>query len=191
MAEAVERLGQAVRDGWGPGYDASVVRGLSKSTLDGYPGALAKLRRRERMHPGCDRRRVLEDELGDIAAQDVGGGQHQKAALRGATTREAGMDPVPALALVPEVRSSPAPWPRAPSAVHHALGGGGSRRQWRRYTTRRHRDGSSSEGDPSPCLSTGPAQRRRGCSLGRRWGCGQARSGVSSRSPMSDLLGQS
>ena len=26
------------------------------------------------MQPGCDRRRVLEDELGDIAAQDVGEG---------------------------------------------------------------------------------------------------------------------
>ena len=70
-------------------------------------------------------------------------------------------------------------------------GGDGSRRQWRRYTTRRRRDGSPSEGDPSPCPSTGQAQRRRGCSLGRRWGCGQAGSGVSSRSPMSDLLGQS
>ena len=43
MAEAVERLGQAVRDGWGAGYDASVVRGLSKSALDGYLGGLAKL----------------------------------------------------------------------------------------------------------------------------------------------------
>ena len=78
MAEAVERLGQAVRDGWGAGYDASVVRGLSKSTLDGYLGALAKLRRRERMQLGCDRRRVLEDELGDIAAQDVGEGNIKK-----------------------------------------------------------------------------------------------------------------
>ena len=78
MAEAVERLGQAVRDGWGAGYDASVVRGLSKSTLDGYLGALAKLRRRERMQPGCDRRRVLEDELGDIAARDVGEGNIKK-----------------------------------------------------------------------------------------------------------------
>ena len=78
MAEAVERLGQAVRDGWGAGYDASVVRGLSKSTLDGYLGALAKLRRREHMQPGCDRRRVPEDELGDIAAQDVGEGNIKK-----------------------------------------------------------------------------------------------------------------
>ena len=78
MAEAVERLGQAVRDGWGAGYDASVVRGLSKSTLDGYLGALAKLRRRERMPPGCDRRHVLEDELGDIAAQNVGEGNIKK-----------------------------------------------------------------------------------------------------------------
>ena len=78
MAEAVERLGQAVRDGWGAGYDANVVRGLSKSTLDGYLGALAQLRRRERMQPGCDRRRVLEDELGDIAAQDVGEGNIKK-----------------------------------------------------------------------------------------------------------------
>ena len=78
LAEAVERLGQAVRDGWGAGYDASVVRGLSKSTLDGYLGTLAKLRRRERMQPGCDRRRVLEDELGDIAAQDVGEGNIKK-----------------------------------------------------------------------------------------------------------------
>ena len=68
MAEAVEHLGQAVRDGWGAGYDASVVRGLSKSMLDGYLGALAKLQRRERMQPGCDRRHVLEDELGDVAA---------------------------------------------------------------------------------------------------------------------------
>ena len=78
MAEAVERLGQAVRDGWGAGYDASVVRGLSKSTLDGYLGTLAKLRRHERMQLGCDTRRVLEDELGDIAAEDVGEGNIKK-----------------------------------------------------------------------------------------------------------------
>ena len=78
MAEAVERLGQAMRAGWGAGYDTSVVRGLCKSTLDGYLGALAKLRRRERMQPGCGRRRVLEDELGDIAAQNVGEGNIKK-----------------------------------------------------------------------------------------------------------------
>ena len=70
MAEAVKRLGQAVRDGWGAGYNASVVRGLSKSTLDRYLGALAKLRRR-----------VLEDELGDIAAQNVGEGNIKKLLL--------------------------------------------------------------------------------------------------------------
>ena len=78
MAEAVEHLGQAVRDGWGAWYDAIVLRGLSKSTLDGHLEALAKLRRRERMQPGCNRRRVLEDELGDIAAQDVGEGNTKK-----------------------------------------------------------------------------------------------------------------
>ena len=78
VAEAVERLGHAMGDGCGAGYDASVVRGLSKSTLDGYLGALAKLRRRERMKSGSGRRRVLEDELGDIAAQNVGEGNIKK-----------------------------------------------------------------------------------------------------------------
>ena len=53
-------------------------------------------------------------------------------------------------------------------------GGGGGPRQWRRYTTRHRRDGSLCEGDPSPCQSAGRTKRRRGCSQGQRWECGQA-----------------
>ena len=75
-AAARDRFAEAVGAGYGASYNATVIQGLQKTTLDGYLRQVRRLAGMERMRPGMAARTVLETRLMDI----VDGEQSESAA---------------------------------------------------------------------------------------------------------------
>ena len=75
-AAAHDRFAEAVGAGYGASYNANVIQGLQKATLDGYLRQVRRLARMERMRPGMGARMVLETRLMEI----VNGEQSESAA---------------------------------------------------------------------------------------------------------------
>ena len=75
-AAARDRFAEAVGAGYGASYGATVIKGLQKTTLDGYLRQVRRLAKMERMRPGIGARKVLETHLMDI----VDGEQSKSAA---------------------------------------------------------------------------------------------------------------